>query len=315
VNGTSARLPSRYRGRFAPSPTGPLHFGSLVAALASYCDARAAGGEWLLRIDDVDEPRSRPQAKTTILTTLERYGFAWDGEVVHQSERTALYAAALAQLAARGLAYECACTRRELERSPVGAGGERMYPGTCSDGIPADRSDRPQRAWRARRRWIIDYRDRLRWAPGFARGSATSSCGAPTGSSPTSWPWGRRAAGNYPRRPCADLLASTPRQIFLQQLLGYPTPSYLHVPIAVDAAGEKLSKQTRAEALRDDDALPTLLSAWRFLDQPGPSGSGTPGSVGEFWPWAFAMWSPARLPPVRMLPAPIAAKAKLRDRV
>jgi glutamyl-Q tRNA(Asp) synthetase len=320
VNGTAARLPSRYRGRFAPSPTGPLHFGSLVAALASCCDARGAGGEWLLRIDDVDEPRSRPEAKTTILTTLERYGFAWDGEVVRQSERTALYAAALAQLAARGLAYECACTRRELERSPVGAGGERVYPGTCSAGIPADRSDRLQRAWRVRvGGGIIEYRDRL-------QGACTQDLAREVGDFVV-----RRADGLFAYQLAvvvddaidaishvvrgADLLASTPRQIFLQQLLGYPTPSYLHVPIAVDAAGEKLSKQTHADALRDDDALPTLLAAWRFLDQPGPGGSGAPGSVGEFWSWALAMWSPGRLPPVPMLPAPIAAKAGLRGRV
>jgi glutamyl-Q tRNA(Asp) synthetase len=320
VNGALARFQSRYRGRFAPSPTGPLHFGSLVAALASYCDARAAGGEWLVRIEDVDEPRSRSVAETTILTTLERYGFAWDGEVVRQSERTALYAAALTQLAARGLAYECACTRRELERAPAGASGERVYPGTCSNGIPADRSDRLQRAWRVRvGGGVIEYRDRL-------QGAGTQHLAREVGDFVL-----RRADGLFAYQLAvvvddaaegithvvrgADLLASTPRQIFLQQLLGYPTPSYLHVPIAVDAAGEKLSKQTRAEALRDDAALSTLLAAWRFLDQLGPSGSNAPGSVGEFWLWAIARWNPERLPPVPMLPAPIAARANPHDRV
>jgi glutamyl-Q tRNA(Asp) synthetase len=195
-----------------------------------------------------------------------------------------------------------------------------VYLGTCRDGIPADRRDRPQRAWRVRvGGGIIDYRDRL-------QGAGTQDLAREVGDFVL-----RRADGLFAYQLAvvvddaaegithvvrgADLLASTPRQIFLQQLLGYPTPSYLHVPIAVDAAGEKLSKQTRAEALRVDDALPTLLAAWRFLDQPGPSGRGAPGSVDEFWPWAIARWNPDRLPPVPMLPAPIAAKAKLRDRV
>jgi glutamyl-Q tRNA(Asp) synthetase len=233
VNGTAARLPSRYRGRFAPSPTGPLHFGSLVAALASYCDAAPRGMAPAHRRRG--RPRSRPEAETTILTTLERYGFTWDGKVVRQSERTVLYAAALAQLAARGLAYECACTRRELECSPPGTGGERVYPGTCSAGIPADRSDRPQRAWRVRvGGGIIEYRDRL-------QGACTQDLAREVGDFVL-----RRADGLFAYQLAvvvddaaegithvvrgADLLASTPRQIFLQQLLVYPTPSYLHVP-------------------------------------------------------------------------------------
>jgi hypothetical protein len=139
-----------YCGRYAPSPTGPLHFGSLVAALASYCDARAAGGQWLVRIEDVDVPRSQRGAEALILATLERYGFVWDGEVVRQSARTALYAAAVDRLRANADLYDCACSRRELETAAIGPGGERVYPGTCRDGIPADRHARPQRAARVR---------------------------------------------------------------------------------------------------------------------------------------------------------------------
>ena len=130
----------RVRGRFAPSPTGPLHFGSLVAALASYCDARARRGSWLVRIEDVDEPRSRPDAEREILTTLARYGFQWDGEVLRQSQRGARYQEALDTLIAKGIAYPCACTRRELEGEPMGASGERIYPGTCRDGIAPARA-------------------------------------------------------------------------------------------------------------------------------------------------------------------------------
>ncbi|HZW76172.1 MAG TPA: glutamate--tRNA ligase family protein, partial [Caldimonas sp.] len=149
----------RYRGRFAPSPTGPLHFGSLVAALASYCDAAAAGGEWLVRIEDVDEPRSRESAATAILSTLEAYGFRWQSEVVRQSARSELYQAALDRLMAKRSVYPCACTRKELESAPVGAGGERVYPGTCRTGV-APGGD--ARAWRMRvGDEVVGFRDRL----------------------------------------------------------------------------------------------------------------------------------------------------------
>jgi glutamyl-Q tRNA(Asp) synthetase len=319
VNLQAVALRPRYRGRFAPSPTGPLHFGSLVAALASYCDARVRGGEWLVRIEDVDEPRSRPDAETAILSALEHYGFAWDGEVIRQRDRTPFYEAALAQLSAQGMAYECACTRRELEQAPVGKGGERVYPGTCRDGIPVDCIDRPQRAWRVR---VDDahvaFRDRL-------QGGQVQDLPREVGDFVV-----RRADGLFAYQLAvvvddadqgvtdvvrgADLLASTARQILLQRRLAYPTPAYLHVPIAVNAAGEKLSKQTRAAPL-PDDPLPALLAAWRFLEQPMSSGSGTPVSVGEFWSWATAAWNADRLPPVPMLPAAVALKAKVGGRV
>ena len=136
----------RYRGRFAPSPTGPMHFGSLIAALASYCDARAHGGEWLVRIEDLDEPRSSRAAAVEILAQLAAYGFRCDGAVAWQSERSDLYQAALDRLVATALAFPCACTRRDLEGAALGAGGERIYPGTCRNGVP---SGRRARAWRA----------------------------------------------------------------------------------------------------------------------------------------------------------------------
>jgi glutamyl-Q tRNA(Asp) synthetase len=308
--GISSAAPPTYRGRFAPSPTGPLHFGSLIAALASYCDARRANGQWLLRIEDVDVPRTRADAEHAIVTALERYGFAWDGPVVRQSERTDLYASALARLEAAGGIYQCACTRRELESVPPGPAGEHVYPGTCRHGIPPDRAQRSQRATRIRvgsdgGSTVIEYRDRL-------AGRVVQDLARDVGDFVI-----RRADGYFAYQLAvvvddalagitdvvrgADLAASTPRQMFLQRRLGYPTPSYLHVPVAVDASGTKLSKETRAAAL-PEDPLPALEAAWRFLDQPMPSGSAAPSSVAEFWMHAIRAWTPSRLPPVPMLP-------------
>jgi glutamyl-Q tRNA(Asp) synthetase len=301
---------SAYRGRFAPSPTGPLHFGSLIAALASFCDARHAGGEWLVRIEDVDEPRRRAGAERAILRTLECHGFDWDGEIVRQSQRTALYDAALDSLVRRGLAYPCACTRQELAAAPVGPIGEKVYPGTCRNGIPAAKAGRPQRAWRVRvdgpQGGAIGYTDAL-------LGPQAQELARDVGDFVV-----RRADGLFAYQLAvvvddaaqhithvvrgADLLASTPRQILLSRLLGLPQPSYLHVPIAINDAGEKLSKQTRAPALPDDEPLEALIAAWRFLDQAPPPPD--VDRVGAFWPWAIAHWSRARLPPVPMLPAP-----------
>ena len=302
---------ARYRGRFAPSPTGPLHFGSLVAALASYCDARAVGGQWLLRIEDVDAPRAREGAEAQILTALDRYGFAWDGVFARQSDRIAHYEEALARLRASGHAFACACTRHELEVAPLGISGERVYPGTCRDGIPDSRAGRRQRAWRVRvDDAIVDCNDRLQAAQRQALARDVGDFVV------------KRADGLFAYQLAvvvddaeqgitdvvrgADLLASTPRQVLLQKLLGLPTPSYLHVPVAINAAGEKLSKQTRAAAL-PDVPLPPLLAAWRFLGQEPPADA--PADVGEFWRFAHAAWRVSRLPPVPMLPVPAAVRA------
>jgi glutamyl-Q tRNA(Asp) synthetase len=291
----------RYRGRFAPSPTGSLHFGSLVAALASYCDAAAAGGEWLVRIEDVDEPRSRESAAAAILFTLETYGFQWDGEVVRQSGRGGLYQAALDRLIAKGWAYPCCCTRKELDSAPAGAGGERVYPGTCRTGLAPGRE---ARAWRMRvRDETVAFRDRL-------QGSQAQRLEREVGDFVV-----KRADGLFAYQLAvvvddaeqgithvvrgADLLASTPRQIWLQRALDLPTPAYLHHPVAMIATGEKLSKQTGAAPL-PATAMPALLRAWSFLGQREPPEA--PASVDEFWSWARSDWSTARLPPVAMLP-------------
>ena len=302
--------PPRYRGRFAPSPTGPLHFGSLIAALASCCDARSAGGEWLVRIEDLDLPRSQPEAEGVILAALERYGFSWDGPVVRQSERATLYDAALDRLRRGGDAFACACTRRDLESAPMGVGGEHVYPGTCRNGVPPERAQRAQRAWRLRTGGTcIEFRDRL-------LGPQAQDLAVDVGDFVV-----KRADGQFAYQLAvvvddaeqdvthvvrgADLLASTPRQIHVQRRLGLPAPSYLHVPIAIDAAGHKLSKQTQAAPL-PATPLPALIAAWRFLEQDLPTGSVAPATVAEFWQWAIAAWNPVSLPPVPMLPAPAA---------
>jgi len=303
----AARAPTI--GRFAPSPTGPLHFGSLVAALASCCDARAAGGRWLVRIEDVDEPRAVAGAERDILETLARYGFAADGPVVRQSERDALYADAITALDARGLAYPCACTRRELEAAPLSPTGERVYPGTCRHGIPDDRATRAQRSIRVRvDAAVVEFVDRLQGPQRQDLAREVGDFVVRRSDALAAYQLAvvvddaRQRVTHVVRG--ADLLASTPRQIHLQRALGFATPSYLHVPIAVNASGEKLSKQTLARVL-PDDPLPALVAAWRFLEQPDAE----PATLADFWAHAFTAWSPARLPPARVLPAPRMALA------
>jgi glutamyl-Q tRNA(Asp) synthetase len=298
-------VPAAYRGRFAPSPTGPLHFGSLVAAVASYADARAAGGSWLLRIEDVDEPRSVNGAAEAIVRTLAAHGFAWDGPVVRQSQRTARYAAALATLQEQGQVYACACTRRELATAPL-CHGERVYPGTCRAGIPPHAAARRQRSLRVRVPDVtIAFTDRVQ---GEQRQDLAREAGDFVLRRADGWFAYQLAvvvddgdAGVTHVVRGADLLASTPRQIFLQQALHLPTPSYLHVPVVTGPDGQKLSKQNGARALRGDP-VHALLDAWRFLAQPLPPAP--PASTGAFWAHAMAAWTPARVPACVAQPAP-----------
>jgi glutamyl-Q tRNA(Asp) synthetase len=256
-----------YVGRFAPSPTGPLHFGSLVAALASWLDARAAKGRWLVRIEDLDAPRSEPRAADHILRTLEEFGLGWDGCVVYQSRRTALYDAARRRL--ENHTYWCGCTRREIADSSLGlaADGAQIYPGTCRNGIASGKAPRALRLRTSDE--AIGFVDRV-------QGPQHQRLDRDVGDFVL-----YRADAQYAYQLAvvvddaaqgvtdvvrgADLLDSTPRQIYLQRLLGYPTPRYLHVPAAVNAAGEKLSKQTGAAPITPGrDALRRALS---FLGQ------------------------------------------------
>ncbi len=294
-------------GRFAPSPTGPLHFGSLVAAVGSYLDARCRGGRWLLRMEDVDAPRNVPGAAEDILSTLERMGFEWDGEVLWQSRRLDAYRAALDALRARGLAFPCGCTRKEIadSQSSLTAGVELRYPGTCRAGLPAGRE---ARAWRLRGvPGAVGFRDRL-------QGEMAQDVLESVGDFVL-----LRADGLFAYQLAvvvddaaqgvtdvvrgADLLDSTPRQIALQRALGLPTPVYLHLPVAANSAGEKLSKQTLARAIAGRPPAALLSAALAFLGQPlPPDGARLP--LPELWAWALAHWNPAAIPRCRAMPAP-----------
>lgn len=284
-----------YVGRFAPSPTGLLHPGSLVAALASYLDAKAHHGAWLVRIEDVDEGRTAAGAAEAILQLLSSLGMHWDGEVVWQSRRKHLYQAAYEQLQAH--AYPCGCNRREIADSRLGLApdGAAIYPGTCRDGLAPGRSARSLRVRvPAPSSDLIEFDDR------FA-GHVCQRLDSESGDFVL-----KRADGYWAYQLAvvvddagqgvtdvvrgADLLDSTPRQIYLQRLLGLPTPRYLHVPVVRNANGEKLSKQTGAVAVvagDDDAALAALMNAARGLGLD----VGAPASPEAFWRSAVPAWA------------------------
>jgi len=266
-------------GRFAPSPTGPLHAGSIVAALASWLDARAHGGRWLLRIEDLDPPREQPGAAATIPESLRRLGLRWDDQPLRQSERGAHYAAALETLVRRGLAYPCGCTRREIADSQrrMGAAaqrhGEMPYPGTCRNGLAPGRD---ARAWRLRvPEGIVRFEDR--WLGPQAQDVAREVGDFVLRRADGLWAYqlavvvDDAAQGVTDVVRGADLIGSTARQIVLGQALGLPVPRYLHVPVVAGADGEKLSKQNGATAIDAAQPLEVLNAAFGHLgfEQPG----------------------------------------------
>ena len=293
-----------YRGRFAPSPTGPLHFGSLVAAVGSYLEAKSRGGAWLLRMEDLDPPREQPGAADAILRTLEACGITWDGEIMYQSKRSAAYRAALARLDAQDMVYPCACTRREIADSALGPDGALIYPGTCRDGLAPGKTPRATRVRVGHD--TIEFEDSV-------QGKLRQDLAAEVGDFVL-----LRADGPYAYQLAvvvddaeqgitdvvrgADLLDSTPRQICLQRLLGLRIPRYLHLPAAVNAAGEKLSKQTRAAPVDERDPVPALAQAMEFLGQ-APPAQLCRAPLTEFWRWALAHWDAQRIPRRRSLPA------------
>lgn len=289
--GKMTSMPMRpvvYRGRFAPSPTGPLHFGSLVAAVGSYLDAKTRDGDWLVRIEDVDTPRVVPGSADRILRALEAYGFEWDDPVLYQSRRNEAYRDALDRLHHLGLVYGCTCSRKLLlDTAKRGIDGP-VYPGTC-------RGRKPSHEQTALRLIVPDERiafdDALQ---GRVACDVARECGDFVL---------RRADGVFTYQLAvvtddadqgithvvrgADLLTSTPRQIVLQRYLGLPTPHYLHLPIALDEIGEKLSKRSLAAPILVENAVPTLVMALRFLGVPNVE---QPGSVAEFWSMAQTLW-------------------------
>ncbi len=301
-----------YRGRFAPSPTGPLHFGSLVAAVGSYLDARHHGGEWLLRIEDLDPPREVPGAADEILRTLDGFGMHWDGPVIYQSQRGDIYANALEELTGKGYLFGCACTRKEIADSAIRSEAGLVYPGTCRGGLPPGRRARALRV-RAEQR-SIELNDRL-------QGNLRQQLDQEVGDFII-----RRADGLVAYQLAvvvddadqqithvvrgADLLDSTPRQLYLQQLLELPAPSYLHLPVAVGADADKLSKQTFARDVIAGKDNVVLLDVLGFLNQQLPD-SPLDASRDELWKWAIMHWDPGRIPCNRTLPSPAAWSGKL----
>ncbi|QLL12586.1 tRNA glutamyl-Q(34) synthetase GluQRS [Pseudomonas chlororaphis] len=287
---------SSYIGRFAPTPSGHLHFGSLVAALASYLDARAVGGRWLLRMEDLDPPREEPGAQAAILKALESYGFEWDGEMVRQSERHAAYAEVLDRLFNQGLAYACTCSRKQLE--PY----HGIYPGLCrnaghSQEDAAIRLRVPELEYR--------FTDRV-------QGEFRQHLGRDVGDFVI-----RRRDGLYAYQLAvvlddawqgvtdivrgADLLDSTPRQLYLQELLGLPQPRYLHVPLITQPDGHKLGKSYRSPPLAADQATPLLLRALRALGQKTDSEM-VHASPREVLSWGIEHWDALLIPRTLSVP-------------
>ncbi len=293
--------PAQYVGRFAPSPTGPLHFGSLLTAVASYLQAKSRSGLWLLRVEDIDPPRQQAGAVDEILTALERYGFEWDGPVSYQDDNQAKHLQVIAELREAGRAYPCSCSRRDLaqaRRGPLGA----IYPGTCRDGFEGG-----DLAIRVRTNGdAIEFIDVLQ---GRHRQHLESESG--------DFVILRRdgliayhlavVVDDYVQGITEivrgiDLLDSTPRQIHLQRMLGYRTPEYLHIPVAENDQGQKLSKLTGAAAIPLDDVRRTLVNSLDALGQQPPPELAE-SSLNDIWSWAIKHWQVAVMAGQTAIPA------------
>ena len=299
-----------YIGRFAPSPTGPLHFGSLLAAVASYCDAKSNGGQWLLRMEDLDEPRQAAGAADQILRQLEGFGFEWDGEMVFQSQRSETYAAYLSDLTHNGFIYACTCSRKEIADSSILSGIEgTIYPKTCyhkklknaSSQNYASANPMDAASWRIN----VDNAQKIVFVDAI-QGEVSQNLQTEVGDFIL-----KRKDGFFAYQLAvviddalqnithivrgADLLDSTPRQIYLQQLLNFSTPQYAHVPVATNAAGKKLSKQTLAKPIDTGIAGHLIVEALSFLGQMPPPALKN-ASLAECWPWAVKHWNLANVP-------------------
>lgn len=277
-----------YRGRFAPSPTGRLHAGSLACAMASFLDARAHNGIWIVRIEDIDQERCRKELAKDILQTLSKFGLVSDEPVVWQSERSELYEAAFQRLQTQGDIYGCACSRSEIVRQVQRLNlPKTVYPGTCRDGTRG----KPVRSWRFRvNPGIVSFKDRL-------QDVFTQDCAREVGDFII-----RRADGQWAYQLAVvvddaaqsitdvvrgeDLLDNTPRQLLLQQALGLPTMRYMHIPLVKDQFGEKLSKQTKAIPVSTESPIATLEELLGHFKLP-KTGAGT---LDEFWRLASEFW-------------------------
>ena len=298
-------IATAYRGRFAPTPSGPLHFGGLIALVGSYLDARSVNGAWHVRIEDIDLPRVVVGAADDILRTINKLGIGWDGPVCYQSRRESNYREAIARLKRDNMLYPCACSRQEIADTALSGVEGPVYPGTCRNGLPQQRMARTRRL--RTHNEPIEFHD-LR--QGVIRQRLETEIGDFVV---------RRADGLVAYQLAVvvddadlqvshvvrggDLLLSTPRQIYLQQLLHLPTPRYLHLPVAVNAKGQKLSKQTHALPLNHEHPLPELIAALRFLGQEPPDELAQ-ATLDEFWRWGTSHWNRRKIPSQRTLSAP-----------
>ena len=287
-----------YTGRFAPSPTGLLHIGSLLTAVASYADARAHGGKWLIRMEDLDPPREMPGAASHILHTLEAFGFEWDGEVAYQSRRYALYEETLCRLKSAGLIYPCHCSRKDWQTGARRGADGFVYNGRCRhpDQRPALQGKQP--AWRIRvPDRVIGFSDGI--VGGYTQNLAGNIGDFVLLRADGYWAYQLAVVADDAEQGIThivrgqDLLVSTPRQIYLQQCLDVPTPQYAHLPLLTNAQGQKWSKQTLAPALDLNRREQLLRQVFRYLNLPEAPETDRPA---ELLDWAVAHWDMDKVP-------------------
>jgi glutamyl-Q tRNA(Asp) synthetase len=281
-----SKKPENYRGRFAPSPTGAVHYGTLIAAVGSYLQARKNQGKWFLRIDDIDVTRKVEGADIGIIKTLETFGFQWDGEIIYQSSQTSHYQSALDQLISKSLVYPCLCSRKQLAESNTD-----IYPGTCRNRQLPEKNEHSLRV--LAKDVNIEFEDAVM---GWQSQNIKQQCGDFII---------RRRDGLFAYQLAividdarqnitevvrgADLLDSTPRQIYLQQLLELPTPRYCHLPLAVDAAGNKISKSEGGMEVNIKNKERLLVSVLEYLGQQPPDAL-FKSNINDIWEWAIKHW-------------------------
>lgn len=287
-----------YTGRFAPSPTGLLHIGSLLTAVASYADARSNGGKWLVRMEDLDPPREMPGAASHILHTLEAFGFEWDGEVAYQSCRYALYEETLCRLKTAGLVYPCHCSRKDWQTGARRGADGFVYNGRCRHPGQRPAPQGKQPAWRIRvPDRVIGFSDGI--VGGYTQNLAGDIGDFVLLRADGYWAYQLAVVADDAKQGIThivrgqDLLVSTPRQIYLQQCLGVPTPRYAHLPLLTNAQGQKWSKQTLAPALDLNRREQLLRQVFRYLNLPEAPETDRPA---ELLDWAVAHWDMDKVP-------------------
>lgn len=287
-----------YTGRFAPSPTGLLHIGSLLTAVASYADARSNGGKWLVRMEDLDPPREMPGAASHILHTLEAFGFEWDGEVAYQSRRYALYEETLCRLKTAGLVYPCHCSRKDWQAGARRGADGFVYNGRCRHPGQRPAPQGKQPAWRIRvPDRVIGFSDGI--VGGYTQNLAGDIGDFVLLRADGYWAYQLAVVADDAEQGVThivrgqDLLVSTPRQIYLQQCLDVPTPRYAHLPLLTNAQGQKWSKQTLAPALDLNRREQLLRQVFRYLNLPEAPETDRPA---ELLDWAVAHWDMDKVP-------------------